>query len=381
MTPHVGERFDRHSEHFLLELEEARETGTKVCGVYCIFAPVELIHAAGAVPAGLCGKQETPIPSAEEALPANLCPLIKSSYGYAVTETCPFFNAADFIVGETTCDGKKKMFELMGRIKPLHLMHLPYTAAEPAGFDFWYAEIKRFKTFLEEQTGQTVYDRELKTQIRIYNRIRKAFQRLLELNLPGRNPVGGMALLPAMESKGFIMDPGAYLEKVERFAADLEASGKQLEDHTGKPRILLTGTPLGKGSEKVLRLIEKAGAVVVCMENCTGIKGMYNLVDENTQDPLAAVARRYLETPCSCMTPNTGRIRLIGELARQFDIHGVVDLSWQCCLTYQIEAESVETSVTEDLEIPYIHIATDYSTSDTGQLSVRIEAFIELLDR
>ena len=81
------------------------------------------------------------------------------------------------------------------------------------------------------------------------------------------------------------------------------------------------------------------------------------------------------------MTPNTGRVRLIGELIRRFDIQGVVDLSWQCCLTYQIEAESMEKSVTEDLEIPYIHIATDYSTCDTGQLGVRIEAFIELIDR
>ena len=381
MTSTVTDRFDRHAEHFLLELEEARDAGIKVCGVYCIFAPVELIHAAGVIPAGLCGKQEAPIPAAEKSLPANLCPLIKSSYGYAVTETCPFFNASDFIVGETTCDGKKKMFELMGRIKPLHLMHLPYTKDEPAGFDFWYTEILRFKAFLETQTGRTVEDRDINKQIRLYNRIRKSFQHLLELNLPGRNPVGGMALLPAMESKGFIMDPATYLEKVERLTADLSSSGKQLEDHTGKPRILLTGTPLGKGSEKVLRLIEEAGAVVVCMENCTGIKGMYSLVDENAEDPLEALARRYLETPCSCMTPNTGRVRLIGELIRRFDIQGVVDLSWQCCLTYQIEAESMEKSVTEDLEIPYIHIVTDYSTCDTGQLGVRIEAFIELIDR
>ncbi|MFO7751767.1 MAG: double-cubane-cluster-containing anaerobic reductase [Desulfobacteraceae bacterium] len=379
MTPTAAEGFDRHAEHFLLKMEEARDTGVKVCGVYCIFAPVELIHAAGVVPAGLCGKQEAPIPAAEETLPANLCPLIKSSYGYAVTGTCPFFSAADFIVGETTCDGKKKMFELMGRLKPLHLMHLPYTKDESAGFDFWYTEIRRFKAFLQEQTGQRIHDRDIRTQIRLYNRIREAFQRLLEINLPGKNPVGGMALLPAMESKGFIMDPAAYLEKVEQFASDLESVGNRPEDHAGKPRILLTGTPLGKGSEKVLKLIEEAGAVVVCMENCTGIKGMYTLAAEDTDDPVKALAKRYLETPCSCMTPNAGRIRLIQDLVRKFDIQGVVDLSWQCCLTYQIEAESLEKSVTKELRIPYIHLATDYSTSDTGQLGVRIEAFIELL--
>lgn len=82
--------FEKFSEHCLAALETAREAGTPIAGVYCIYAPLEVIRAAGCVPIGLCGKRQEPIQAAEAVLPASLCPLIKSSYGYAKTDTCPF---------------------------------------------------------------------------------------------------------------------------------------------------------------------------------------------------------------------------------------------------------------------------------------------------
>ena len=85
-------RFDRLPETFLLDIESLKERGAKVAGLYCTFAPTELVRAAGAIPVGLCGKKQAPIPAAEKVLPTRLCPLIKSSYGYALTDTCPYFS-------------------------------------------------------------------------------------------------------------------------------------------------------------------------------------------------------------------------------------------------------------------------------------------------
>jgi benzoyl-CoA reductase/2-hydroxyglutaryl-CoA dehydratase subunit BcrC/BadD/HgdB len=117
--------FDSSRERSQLELEKAKDMGQKVVGLYCTFVPKELVRAAGAIPVALCGKDHIPIRDAETILPTNLCPLIKSSYGQAITDTCPYFYVSDFLIGETTCDGKKKMFELLGELKPLFLMHLP----------------------------------------------------------------------------------------------------------------------------------------------------------------------------------------------------------------------------------------------------------------
>lgn len=359
-------------------MESAAADGKKIAGIYCIFAPSELIRAAGAVPVGLCGKQQAPIPAAEEVLPAALCPLIKSSYGYAVTDTCPFFAASDFIVAETTCDGKKKMFELLADLKPLHLMHLPYTRDLSAGLEYWHAGVLRLRDFLEAQTGNRIRDNELRRQIQLHNRMRKSFQQLMQLNRPGREPVPGMDLLPVLESKGFAVDLENYLDLIDQLIAEIRAS-QEKNIHADRPRILLTGTPLGKGSEKVLRMIEDAGAVVVGMENCSGIKGMYQLVDEEDPDPFMAIARRYLETPCACMTPNSNRMALISQLIYELGVDGVVDLSWQCCHPYQIESNAVERRAEGAAGVPYLNVSTDYSESDTGQLRVRIEAFLEVI--
>jgi benzoyl-CoA reductase/2-hydroxyglutaryl-CoA dehydratase subunit BcrC/BadD/HgdB len=373
-------RFDQFSAHCLVDLEAAKEAATIIAGIYCIFAPTELIRAAGAIPVGLCGKQEAPIAAAEQILPSALCPLIKSSYGYAVTNTCPFFDASDVVIGETTCDGKKKMFESMAEIKPLHLMHLPYTSASSAALEFWYSEILRLKRFLEKLTCQAIQMGELARQINLQNQIRLAFQRLLQFNRSGRIPINGMRMLSVLESKGFVVDQETYLKDLDALIDALDRSRHQdAWDGSFKPRILLTGTPLGRGSEKVLRLIEDAGGVVVCMENCTGIKSIFNLVDETDPDPIRALAKRYLKTPCACMTPNTERLKMLWRLVREYQIDGIVDLTWQCCHAYHIESTSVEKLAEQQIGIPFLHIATDYSPSDTGQLGVRIEAFLELL--
>ena len=329
---------------------------------------------------GLCGKQEAPIAAAEQILPSNLCPLIKSSYGYAVTNTCPFFDASDVIIGETTCDGKKKMFELMADIKPLHLMHLPYTSTSPSALEFWYSEILKLKRFLEKFTHQPIQVDELARQISLQNRIRLSFQRLMRLNRPGRHPINGMRMLSILESKGFIVNPEKYLKDLDALIDTLDRPPHiDMSNKPFKPRILLTGTPLGRGSEKVLRRIEDAGGVVVCMENCTGIKSIFNLVDETDPDPIHAMAKRYLKTPCACMTPNTERLEMLLRLVSEYQIDGIVDLTWQCCHAYHIESSSVERLAEQQIGIPFLHIVTDYSPSDTGQLGVRIEAFLELL--
>lgn len=113
MSLAIAEKLTTLSEKNLAAIEKAKEDGRKAVGLYCLYAPVELVVAADAIPLPLCGTRNDPIADAEKILPRNLCPLIKSSFGFAVTDTCPFFHFSDFLVVETTCDGKKKMFELL----------------------------------------------------------------------------------------------------------------------------------------------------------------------------------------------------------------------------------------------------------------------------
>ncbi len=197
------------------------------------------------------------------------------------------------------------MFELLGRLKPLHLMQLPYAPTEKHAVQYWYQELLRLKRFLEDCTGVGMDPEALRRQISMQNGIRRLFQRIMDLYRNGAAAVDGNDLLPVYESKSFFVDPARYLDRLEQLVTEMEhlkAIGG-FASSNGDPRILLTGTPAGRGSDKVLKLIEAAGGVVVCIENCSGIKSAYFLVDEDEKDPLMAIARGYLKLPCSCMTP------------------------------------------------------------------------------
>ncbi|MBD3178040.1 MAG: 2-hydroxyacyl-CoA dehydratase, partial [Armatimonadia bacterium] len=90
------------------ELVEARKTGKKVVGTFCLFVPEEIILAANGISIGLCSGADVGTAEAERLLPRNTCALIKSFMGFKLAGVCPYIEVSDLIIGETTCDGKKK---------------------------------------------------------------------------------------------------------------------------------------------------------------------------------------------------------------------------------------------------------------------------------
>ena len=163
----------------------------------------------------------------------------------------------------------------------------------------------------------------------------------------------------------------------------LEAIHAELQDAPAAvapdaPRILLTGVPTGMGSHKVVQLLEECGASVVCIDNCTCYKKvLLNMEEEG--DTLDILARRYLDMHCAVMSPNPHRYSILRDLARDFAVNAVVDLTWQGCQPYDVESWSVKKFVREDLGLPFLQVVTDYSGTDTEQLKVRLEAFLEML--
>lgn len=372
--------FVSFSERSIAELDAWKNNGGIVAGVYCIYAPNELIRAAGALPVGLCGKRQKPISATEKELPPSFCPLVKSSYGYAITDTCPFFALSDVLVAETTCDGKKKMYELMARLKPLHVMQLPHTQQGGSALRYWLDSLHALEDFLVAQGCARPDEEALRREIVLNNRVRARMAELLRLAAHPASPLTGLELLAIQESKGFVADLEAYEGLLTAMRDELRGTLERADAPVGTgPRLLLTGCPVGKGSEKVIRIAEELGARVVCMDNCTGVKGLELAVDEEG-DPYEALARRYIQIPCSCMSPNPGRRERIRALGRECAVDGVVDLTWLGCHTYNAESRLVMRWVEEDLERPALHLETDYSESDVEHIRTRLEAYLELLE-
>ena len=376
--PEVFEEFAEQRKNSFLAVKEAKEKGIPVVGSYCTYFPKELPMAIGAAAVSLCSMSGETIEVAEQDLPKNLCPLIKASYGFAKTDKCPYFYFSDLIVGETTCDGKKKMYELMSQFKDVYVMQLPQSQDE-RGRKFWRESCLELKKKLEEKFGTVITDEAVRQAVHTENGVRRALQRFYGVMKHDPTPITGLELFRVLYGSTFKLDRSSLADELNALTDKIEAeyaAGKRLDK---KPRILITGCPMGGATEKVIEAIENNGGVVVTYENCSGAKAIEREVKEDTDDIYGAIADRYLGIGCSVMTPNNNRFKLLDEMIDEYKVDGVVEMVLQACHTYSVESKTVRRFVTHDKEIPYIYIETDYSKTDVGQLNTRLAAFVEML--
>lgn len=376
--PEVFEEFAEQRKNSFLAVKQLKDKGIPVIGAYCTYFPKEIAMAMGAATVGLCSTSDETISDAEKDLPKNLCPLIKSSYGFAKTDKCPFFYFSDVVVGETTCDGKKKMYEYMSEFKDVFVMELP-NSQSAASMQLWKGEIIRFKEYLEEKFGVAITEEKIAEAIKEENEVRKSLKNLYEVMKHEPAPIKGHDLFKVLYGSGFKFDRKAIPAEVNALAEKIEkeyAEGKMLES---RPRILVTGCPIGGATEKIITAIEENGGVVVAFENCSGAKSIDKLVDEENPDVYQALAERYLAIGCSVMTPNPNRLELLERLINEYQVDGVVEMTLQACHTYNVETLAIRKFVNEKMGLPYINVETDYSQADVGQLNTRIAAFLEML--
>lgn len=365
-----------------LKMKELKEQGQRVVGIFCTFVPDEIIYAANALPVGLCAFAEESIPAAEANLPKNLCPLIKASYGFALTDSCPYFYFSDLIVGETTCDGKKKMFELLNEIKETYVMQLPHRR-DPQALSYWKQQIISLKEKLEQFYGITITEDDIREGIRRKNHSRKILRDYLELGKLDPAPLRGYEMGTTLDAGNFTFDLEERCRQVAARTREVYAQWEtQMKGRdSDRPRILVTGCPNAGVREKIIRAVEELGADVVAFDTCNGIRDKMELVDETNPDVYEALAQKYLNVNCSIMSPNESRMIEMGKMIDSYHIDGVIEIVLQSCHTFDVESYFVKKMVMEEKKIAYLNIETDYSQSDKGQLNTRLAAFLETIEK
>lgn len=363
------------------ELLDHKAAGGSVIGTFCVYVPEEIIRALGGQGIGLCAGAEVSLPEVEQIIPRNTCALIKSFMGFKLAKICPYVESTDLVVGETTCDGKKKAYESFGELHPTHVMELPQMK-RPEDRAMWRGEIDRLVEKLEEVTGRSLDAAALKAAIVEVNDKRRALQRLNAVRKAEAAPISGKDALLAVQV-AFYDDVPRFTQMVNAIADECEArisEGVSVVAQ-GAKRILVTGSPMAIPNWKVHHVVESAGGVVVAEESCTGSRYYDSLVPEDGEtitEMLDAITDKYLGINCACFTPNTGRIDDIMRMAEEYKVDGIVHYALQFCSPYQFEGYTVEKAA-KAAGIPVLKIETDYSMEDAGQISTRVEAFLEML--
>ena len=378
--PRTFEEFNEQRKASFIRVKDYKQAGNRLVGYLCSYTPLEIVDAAGAAGVSLCGTSDEVIPEAEKVLPANLCPLVKSTFGFAYSQKCPFTHFSDIIIAETTCDGKKKMYELLNDLKETYVLHLPQSRDRGYERDGWYEECRLLKECLEDLYDVTITDDDLRGAAVRRNRLRAAKLAMYGLQACEPPVMSGVELMSTMFAGTFNFDVDAYIEKLETVTADRRAAYEAGERPipVDAKRILLTGCPVGGVINKIGHTIEANGGVVVCMDDCSGERTARMMVDVDAPDILRAISDRYLQINCSVMTPNEGRMENTLAMCEKYHVDGVIESVLSACHTFNVESARMQAAV-EGAGIPYMKIETDFSKGDQGQIDTRIAAFIETL--
>jgi len=367
------------------EIVDAKAAGKIVVGSYCVFVPEELVLAANGVNVGLCAGADFGTEHAERYLPRNTCALIKSFFGFSLEKVCPYLESCDLVVGENTCDGKKKAYETFKDMVKAEFLALdmPNTKSDE-GRAILARAYRELAATLERVSGKAITVASLKAGIETVNKKRSAMHRLARLRHANPAPISGLDGLLANQVF-FYDDPERFTTSVNHLCDELE---QRIESKTGvvpetTPRVVISGCPMAVPNWKLPAIIEGAGAVIVGEESCIGERGTQNLVSTDGESVDALIENlvdRYFTIDCAVFTPNPTRAAHALQIARDAKADGIIHYALQFCCPYQMEAPRFERHA-EDGGLPVLRIDTDYSQEDVGQLRTRVEAFIEQIRR
>jgi benzoyl-CoA reductase/2-hydroxyglutaryl-CoA dehydratase subunit BcrC/BadD/HgdB len=313
----------------------------------------------------------------------NLCPLAKSMAGCAIVDDFPLYSQCDYIIAPSPCDAKLKLGEALKEIGPVLTMNIPRVKEGESIRRQWIEEIKNVRDTLEKITGRKTDKKSLKRSIIKYQKAHKAWRTLLSQKRKANVIWGRDFLLVGWVS--FIDDIERWTREVTKLTKELKnmASAGKLVANKNTPRVMLAGSPVVWPNWKLPNLLEESGAIIVSDELCSGTRTFYDPVvtDEWTERAMMeAIAERYLyPCTCPCFSPNVEREENFIREIEESQAEGVVFHVLQGCHLHTLDASRLSRPL-KDKGIPVLTIRSEYQDGDIGQIKVRVEAFLEMIE-
>ncbi|MCW3998124.1 MAG: 2-hydroxyacyl-CoA dehydratase family protein [Candidatus Bathyarchaeota archaeon] len=370
------------------EIIEAKKSGKKIIGYLCLFAPIELILAADAIPVRINSGWYDATKIGDRVVPVEVCPVIRSTIGAKMVSLSPFLENSDAIISVLTCDAMTKLGEILTDYTPIWQMTIPRIKDSDQALRLWIEEIKSIKKEIEKLTGNKITRKKLRRAIELTQKATKAFRRLQQLR-KGNPVIMGRDAMLAIQT--YIWDDvERWTKNTNKLCDELEkrVKNKDWSVPPDTPRVLITGTPMfWPDNWKVPSLVEEANpkGVILADEICSSERILNDPVgvDEwSMNDMLNAIGERYLmASTCACFSSTDGnedRINWLITKIKDHKIDGVIYYVVRGCMLYAMEYTRVK-KVLDQLNIPVYYLDTEYTREDVGQMKTRVEAFLEML--
>jgi benzoyl-CoA reductase/2-hydroxyglutaryl-CoA dehydratase subunit BcrC/BadD/HgdB len=352
------------------DIAAARREGVKVVGYFCIYAPVELVQAAGAIPVRLMRGGHAAEEAGERYLRSDACSFCNACMGNF--ELDPVFKQVDAVVSVNTCDMMRRLPEAIERHFgiPVFQLYMPRTS-EP--LPHRVAEFRRQLDLLAGEmaalTGSAIDVNRVESEIVAFNRLRDMLRQASNTRRMSSPLLSGSTMLD-LAATAWPLGPVKAVSLVEEVLRMVAARPRS---DSRRPRLMLGGSMLTEDDRWLLDLVEERADIVTDIL-CTGTRWFAEDVPAEGA-PLDRLARFYFSRPCMYRRPNTDLYKYAQELVRGFRVQGLVYKTLLYCDPWNFEARRLQ----ESLGIPMLHLDTDYSTENREQVRTRVEAFLETL--
>ncbi len=347
----------------------------------CNYTPLEVLAAADVAAIRLFhvgSKKE--ITSGEMYTRSVFCDLTKGIIGGFMEEN-PLYKAIDKVYSFYTCDCMRKSGEVLNtNFVPTTVFNLPRMTWEEDSRKHYADEIRAFKKDLETLTGVPIDDEKVRENIHKYNDAKKKLRIISEYRKRKNPPVTGIQFQKMAQSY-FYLPVDELLVQLDHILEQLKNAPEDIEDNA-PVRFLVTGGILAEGDEKLTRIVEEeVGARIVIEDSCSGYSPFaYDLEDDGESDVYDELATGYFgKAPCARMFPMDKRLDFTEKLAKEYNVDGIIYYYLKFCPSFGIGKDRF-TKRFQGINIPILELATDYSSSDAGQVRTRVEAFKEVLE-
>ena len=354
-------------------IDHCHANGKKTAISFCSHVPQEVLEAAGICLLRL-PYTEGMKDSASQILIKNVCPIVKN-----VCDICedPALSRADLILAETSCDGKKKMYELLSDQSRIYFYQVGQGADREYVRPLIKSEVAYLIKEIKKRFGIDITEDGIREAAGLVNAERETILDLMAIQRSVPAAAWGKEIFQALIEHRSLPDIRDRISANKAVREKLLA--KESPVNKNAPRILITGCPMSGVYEKIITAVESNGGVVVAFENCEALKPAIRHFDTENEDIFEAFADCYQNTACAIMSPNLIRFELIRQLAEDYQADGVLDVTLQTCHPYTVERDKMMRLCRDTIDIPYMAVETDTSDSDVAQLTTRIAAFIEML--
>lgn len=364
------------AEPFNPSLREHKEGGGRIIGAFCSYVPEEIIIAAGMVPFRMRATGSTKTALGDTWFSSINCTYVRHLMDLAMEGK---FGFIDGIVFANSCDHIRRLWDNwkrgVGKPEFNHMLAVPHKR-EGDALGWFREELGMLKKAIEDHYGVEITDQALRDAISASNQVRALLERLYDLRKQDEPPISGAETLAVMMA-GTSMPRDQFAHMLDQLLEELPGR----KAYPGKvSRVMMASGCLEEIEH--LETIEAQGAAVVDDSLCLGRRYFDTKVEEGEDDPLMAIAKRYMFHLSCPRIPDDFKRRLehMHNSAREYRLDGVITEKLKFCDLWGGEAfilrqESKKTG------LPVLAIERELYGGGEGQVKTRVQAFLERISR